>query len=237
MALQGVSDYPAWPSIPWMYAAAALYLSTSATPHDSYLCAGHCRPSSGRAMSRHSRTLQPSGQRSQQTRAPSTPQCAPLRHACIERMHSIPFTAHLAVSLACYQAQGVLPAPWQIQDIMQRKASVLAPSDDSRSRDTFARPQHSGRSQHAQQQQQLGRDARLQECVRPPLDWSLKTRALFYSQQPFSVCRDAIMAPAAAGERAWLANSSLANPAYCASGSSACRLLNAACNQAHPSHI
>ena len=75
----------------------------------------------------------------------------------------------------------------------------ILPSDDSRSRDTFARQQHSSKSQPAQQQQ-LGRDARLQECSRLPTDWSLKTRAVFYSQQPFAVCRAAVMAPAGAGK-------------------------------------
>ena len=90
------------------------------------------------------------------------------------------------------------PSP-QIQDIIiQRKGSVLAP-DGSRSRDTLQRTR--SQPQQQQQQQHALKTARVLEAPRPPWDWSLKTRALFYSQQPFVVCRDAIMAPAAAGER------------------------------------
>ena len=79
--------------------------------------------------------------------------------------------------------------------------SVL-PAGDSRSRDALIR-QHSLAKPRLSQQQQQPRQAakatQLPECARPPVDWSLKRRALFHSQQPFAVARDAIMAPAAAG--------------------------------------
>ena len=34
---------------------------------------------------------------------------------------------------------------------------------------------------------------------RPPIDLSLKTRAIFSSQQPFDICRDAISLPSSEG--------------------------------------
>ena len=104
---------------------------------------------------------------------------------------------------------GSLPwlRPVQTQDVLQMR-SVL-PAGDSRSRDTLLRQQPSGKAQQSQQQQQQPRQAakavQLPVCPRPPMDWSLKRRALFHSQTPFSVARDAIMAPSAAGATSfWL---------------------------------
>ena len=37
------------------------------------------------------------------------------------------------------------------------------------------------------------------DLSRPPIDLSLKTRAVFSSQQPFDVCRDAISLPSLKG--------------------------------------
>ncbi|CAL8467510.1 g7048 [Coccomyxa elongata] len=72
-----------------------------------------------------------------------------------------------------------------IHEIIQTK-SVL-PSDDSKSRDAPMR-QTSHAAQAAAPMQTFS------GVTRPPIDWSLKSRALFLSQQPFSVCREAIMA-------------------------------------------
>ena len=37
------------------------------------------------------------------------------------------------------------------------------------------------------------------DLSRPPIDLSLKTRAMFSSQQPFDICRDAISLPSSEG--------------------------------------
>jgi hypothetical protein len=81
----------------------------------------------------------------------------------------------------------------QKSEIIQRS---LLPSDDSKLSNSLQRPspnaQPNGRA--AQQRQVLA------DLEKPPIDWSLKTRALFYSRQPFNVCKEAIMAPSCSGK-------------------------------------
>ena len=102
-------------------------------------------------------------------------------------MHGLSkFQAKCMPPLVCLQAQ----------EIIQIKR--VRPADDSRSRDATLRQAPSTKSL-SQAPQPNKAPAQLPECARPPIDWSLKTRALFHSQQPFGVCRDAIMAPSDAG--------------------------------------
>lgn len=80
----------------------------------------------------------------------------------------------------------------QKSEIIQR--SILHSDDSKLSSSLQRQASHMHSSRSAQQMQSLA------GLKRPPIDWSLKTRALFHSRLPFEVCRQAVMAPGSSGE-------------------------------------
>lgn len=78
----------------------------------------------------------------------------------------------------------------QIHEIIQTRS--ILPSDDNKSSHAIQR-----QASHAGQPAAPRQD--FSDLAGPPIDWSLKSRALFMSLQPFSVCREAFMAPSSVG--------------------------------------